>query len=238
MLTHFIKKLYGLFKSPIKNLKNIIKTRNQSFMVKDKTKYFCIGRNKTGTTSLKKSFEDLGFFVGDQTAAELLTHKYYFESKFDEIIEYCKTAQVFQDVPFSYPETFKHLDKAYPGSKFILTVRNDANQWYRSLTRFHSKLLSSELPPTVEDLLNATYIKKGFMYDVVRLHLTSDSDPYNKNIMTKHYNLFNQSVKEYFKDRPNDLLVINLEDKGSYSKFTKFIKTQSPFSDFPWENKT
>jgi hypothetical protein len=45
-------------------------------------------------------------------------------------------------------------------------------------------------------------------------------------------------VLEYFKDRPDDLLVINLADKGEYQRFVDFIRIQSPFLDFPWENKT
>ena len=40
---------------------------------KGKQKIFCIGRNKTGTTSLKRAFEDLGYPVGDQRKAEILT---------------------------------------------------------------------------------------------------------------------------------------------------------------------
>ncbi len=82
-------------------------------------KCFCIGRNKTGTTFLKRAFENLGYPVGNQRKAEILTGKYYFEGNFQPIVAYCESAQVFQDVPFSYPETYKHLDKAYPGSKFI-----------------------------------------------------------------------------------------------------------------------
>ena len=118
-----------------------------------KVKFFCIGRNKTGTTSLKRAFEDLGYPVGNQRKAEILAGKYYFEEKFQPIVDYCKTAQVFQDVPFSYPETYKHLDKAYPGSKFILTLRDSPEQWYRSITRFHAKMFGKEgRVPTVEDL--------------------------------------------------------------------------------------
>lgn len=79
----------------------------------NKVKYFCIGRNKTGTTSLKRAFEDLGYPVGNQRKAEILTSQYYFDGNFEPIINYCKTAQIFQDVPFSYPEIYKHLDKAY-----------------------------------------------------------------------------------------------------------------------------
>lgn len=207
--------------------------------VKNKTKYFCIGRNKTGTTSLKKAFEDLGFIVGDQRTAEILYDRYYFKDEFLPIIKYCETAQVFQDVPFSHFATLKHIDNAYPGSKYILTIRNDAEQWYRSITRFNAAHfgLNGRLP-SVEDLKNATYIRKGYKYNTVRAHGTSDDDPFNKEIMIKHYNDHNASVLNYFKDRPGDLLVINLSEPNAYVKFVNFLNIKSPFNSFPWENKT
>ena len=185
-----------------------------------------------------KAFEDLGFIVGDQRTAELLTDRFYFEGRFEPIVKYCKTAQVFQDIPFSYPDTFKHLDAAYPGSKFILTIRDDAEQWYRSLTRFHAKLLGSGKIPSIDDLRSATYVRKEFMYNMVRVHGTPDDDPYNKEIMIEHYNRYNQSVKDYFKERSDDLLVINLVESGAYRRFVDFVGVQSAFNDFPWENKT
>ncbi len=76
-------------------------------------KIFCIGQNKTGTTSIRKACEDLGFDVGNQRVAENLLIN-YLENDFKSIIDYCKTANVFQDFPFSWPETYKHLDKAFP----------------------------------------------------------------------------------------------------------------------------
>lgn len=204
-----------------------------------KVKYFCIGRNKTGTTSLKQAFEDIGYPVGNQRKAEILTGKHYFQNEFQPIIDYCKTAQVFQDVPFSYPDTYKMLDKAYPGSKFILTIRDNPEQWYRSITSFHSKMFgkNGELP-TAEDLKNAPYVWPGFMYNVIRVHGTPDDDPYNREIMVNHYENYNKEVFNYFKNRPDDLLVINVSEKGAYKKFIDFLGIDSPFDDFPWENKT
>jgi hypothetical protein len=207
--------------------------------VKGKTKYFCIGRNKTGTTSLKKAFEDLGLIVGNQRLAEKLYDKYYFEGNFDPIIKYCETAQVFQDVPFSYYNTLAHIDKAYPGSKFILTVRDSADQWYNSITKFHAKKFGKGgRIPTAVDLKNATYVRPGFMQNTMKAHETPASDPYNKEIMCAHYERHNADVLEYFKDRPNDLLVINLSDKDAYQRFVEFVGIDSPFESFPWENKT
>jgi len=231
----------------IRNIKNIINTIRRRLVAvktkqqaKGKAKYFCIGRNKTGTTSLKRAFEDLGFFVGDQRRAEKLYDKHYFKSEFDQIVKYCESAQVFQDVPFSCPSTYKYLDRAYPGSKFILTIRNDAEQWYQSIVRFHGKSfgLNGRVPPTLEDLKNAIYVRQGFMYNTVKLHGTPDSAPYNKEVMIAHYERHNREVIEYFKDRPEDLLIINIADTSSYRKFVEFLGVQSPELNFPWENKT
>ncbi len=226
-----IRRLYRKLKSLYRNPEKRVSTQGE-------IKYFCIGRNKTGTTSLQKAFQDLGFVVGDQREAERLYDQYYFKGNFQPIIDYAKTAEVFQDVPFSCPETFKHLDRAYRASRFILTVRNNADQWYQSLTRFHAKHFGNGETPSVHDLRNATYVRKGFMYNVVRIHGTPDDDPYNKEIMISHYNCYNQSVIDYFKDRPGDLLVINLAEKGAYRRFVDFVGVQSPYSDFPWENRT
>ncbi|MBI3882938.1 MAG: hypothetical protein HY305_01625, partial [Sphingobacteriales bacterium] len=105
-------------------------------------KIFCIGRNKTGTTSIEKAFIDFGYTVGNQRQAELLLSN-YIKNDFDSIVSYSKSAQVFQDSPFSYPETYMHLDKAFPNSKFILSVRDSSEQWYNSITSFHAKLFGN-----------------------------------------------------------------------------------------------
>lgn len=76
------------------------------------------------------------------------------------------------------------------------------------------------------------------MTNTMRAHGTSNEDPYNKEIMCAHYEKHNADVMEYFKDRKDDLLVINLSDSGAYQKFVEFIGVDSAYSDFPWENKT
>lgn len=204
-----------------------------------KTKYFCIGRNKTGTTSLKKAFEELGFPVGEQRKAELLAHRYYFNGEFDPIIRYCESAQVFQDAPFSWPDTYKYLDRAYPGSKFILTVRDDAEQWYRSITRFHARMFGNGNIPSTDQLRSAEYATEGYMYNTVKVHGTTDDTPYNKEIMIAHYEAYNRDVREYFQGRPQDLLVINIAAEGDFQRFCEFVQVDSKGkNEFPWENKT
>jgi hypothetical protein len=131
------------------------------------------------------------------------------------------------------------MDKAFPGSKFILSVRDNADQWYRSLTRFHAKKFGKGgRIPTAEDLKAATYVIPGMMYDLVGVYGTSDENPYNEEVMKAQYEKHNQDVIEHFKDRPDDLLVINVAEKDAYIKFCKFIGQSPIYDTFPWENKT
>lgn len=202
-------------------------------------KIFCIGLNKTGTTSIQKAFIDLGFAVGDQRTAELMLRTCN-EGEFSALIEYCRGAQVFQDVPFSLPDVYKVLDLAFPGSKFILTVRDSPEVWYQSLVSFQSRLFGQGSPPTPEDLRNAEYVWKGWMWEVMCSQGLKDPahalfDPEER---MRLYQAHNQDVRSYFKDRPEDLLDINLKDPDAWDKFCRFIGIGVKSGGFPWENKT
>lgn len=203
-----------------------------------KQKIFCIGLNKTGTTSVNAAWHELGIIVGDEYSAKKLFDPWR-EGNFNPIINYCKSAQAFQDSPFSFPETYKALDKAFPGSKFILTVRDDAEQWYSSITRFHAKMWGQGRIPTKADLMNAVNGYKGRPWLVNRaLFGTPENDPYNKDILINFYAKYNLDVKTYFAGRSNDFLVLNLKDKNSYKTFCHFINEVPIGEDFPWKNKT
>ncbi|MBK9176763.1 MAG: hypothetical protein IPM46_10600 [Flavobacteriales bacterium] len=200
---------------------------------------FCIGRNKTGTTSLQRAFLDLGYTVGDQRRAEQICDSDYFKRDFQGLIEYCRSAQVFQDVPFSYPYTYVILDHVFPGSKFILSVRDSPEQWYSSVSRFHGKLFGTAgKPPTADQLRKALYVREGFAYNTVKVHGTTDRDPYAKETMMAHYQRHNENVRDYFRFRPDDLLVLNLAEPGSYRRFVEFLGVESTADTFPWENAT
>lgn len=210
------------------------------FNRKDKypQKIFCIGRNKTGTTSLKKVFEKYGFIVGDQRKAENLDWAYR-KRNFEKIVKYCYSAQVFQDFPFSYPETYRYMDIAFPNAKFILSVRDNPDQWYNSISSFYFKLFAKGSKLTSKDLKEAMYIRKGWMYqNVVEAFCTPEEDPLNKEILVNSYLSYNENVIQYFKNSPDKLLVINLSSELSYFKFCDFLGFIPKYDKFPWINKT
>jgi hypothetical protein len=167
-------------------------------------------------------------------------HQEWAQRNFKPIIEYCKTAEFFQDFPFSKPFTFVALDQAFPKSKFILTVRDDAEQWYNSLTKFHSKLWGKRgRIPTQEDLQQATYITKGRPWEMKLINnITPNDDPYNKELLIQSYIDYNNSVLNYFSHRPEDLLVLNVADKSAYRKLCEFLNQPVIQEEFPWINKT
>lgn len=211
-----------------------------SIKVKNKQKIFCIGRNKTGTTSLTRAFKDLGYVVGEQDVAEHLFEKYYLTGNYQPIIEYCKTAEVFQDVPFSFYEIIPHLDKAFPDSKFILTTRDTAEQWYQSFVKYYSKTVGVEgRPATYEELDTHHYVSKTFRKNfIVNAHGTTKAAPFDKQKLVSIYNQHNDFVKEYFESKPDKLLTLNIAKANEFGRLLKFLNRQSDKTDFSWENKT
>lgn len=225
---------YILFHIRRKILDNTGRIRNFG-----KPKIFCIGKNKTGTTSMSAAMNELGYSVGNQSNAELLIHDWA-KRDFRKIIKYCKTAEFFQDVPFSFPYTYIAMDQAFKGSKFILTVRDNPEQWYQSLVNFHSRKFGKDgRVPTKEDLQQATYIYKGRPWQT-RL-LTGDvieDDLYNKDQLIQGYIQHNRMVSDYFRHRPDDLLVLNVAENGAFQKLCSFLGKKSNRTEFPWKNKT
>ena len=227
----------------MKNIFKIVKHKAKKELKKivysKKQKIFCIGQNKTGTTSLREALLDLGFTTGSQREAELMFDDWV-KRDFRNVIDYCKTADFFQDQPFSLPFTFIALDQAFPNSKFILTVRNSAEEWYHSLINFYGKVFGNgNIPPTVTDLKNAEYIWKGQPYYVhIHVNNVTDDNLFDKKALMNTYLMHNEMVKDYFRWRPKDLLVLNLSEMGAYKQLCQFLEIESNKTDFPWKNKT
>jgi hypothetical protein len=200
-------------------------------------KIFCIGLNKTGTTSLEKALVQLGYRMGDQYSGEMLSPEYA-KRNFKPLLELCLTANAFQDAPFSFPYTYVILDHYFPNAKFILTVRDSTDQWYDSMVKFHSKKYGRGNIPTEEDLKNAVYRYKGKPWETNRiLFNTPDGDPYHKPTLSRYYENHNYNVREYFRMKSN-FIEVNISGKGDYQRLCSFLGKQPKGDDFPWENKT
>lgn len=204
---------------------------------KQDEKIFCIGANKTGTTSLEQFFRDHNFVVANQMEGELLLND-YINRDWKNLINYCNKYDVFQDFPFSYPYTFIILHYMYPNAKFILSVRDSSEQWFESLTKFHSKLFGiNGNIPTKEDLMNANYIEKGGPWKGMKELFGDFDEPYDKDRLIQKYENYNNEIRNYFKSSSN-FIEINVSKDESFTRLCDFLNIKPNYSSFPHKNKT
>lgn len=205
-----------------------------------KNKVFCIGLNKTGTTSWTQAMSDLGYLVGNERACEIYFDEWT-KGNYAGILRLCSAGEAFQDVPFCLPGFYKLLHQKYPHAKFVLTVRDSAEQWYSSITRFHSKMWASDnhCPPTPDDIRNAFYIYRGWPAEFCRqVFQTPENDPYNRELLMTFYTNYNKDVAEYFFRYANSFLQINVAHPGALKKMCDFLGVEYSEGEFPWRNKT
>jgi hypothetical protein len=210
------------------------------FRARSSRKVFCIGLNKTGTTTLEQVFRDFGYKVDKQSKAHQLMYQYE-ERNFSAIIDHCRNSEFFQDSPFSMKYTYMFLQDAFPESKFILTLRDDAEEWYSSLVRFHTKKFSQNKlrPPTSEELKLARRPGGRTVYDNLKMRFnTPDEDIYKKEILLNYYNSHLDEVDDFFRPIQDRLLKLNIKDHGSYLKLCDYLGEKPLYEDFPWLNKT
>lgn len=198
-------------------------------------KVFCIGINKTGTTSLEAALATLGYRMGSQQEGEqLLPH--WLKRDFAPIVEFARTAEAFQDIPFSLPYTYLHLDAHFPEAKFILSIRDSAEQWYESVVHFTRSLFLSGLLPTAEEMKRFTYCYPGFFHDAqCKVVPGIGADPFDRDANMAFYEAHNYQVASYFR-YSGRLLVINLAATGSYRAMCDFLGRAPAAGGFPHLN--
>jgi len=193
--------------------------------------------NKTGTTSLASAFRGLGLRVGDQAIAESLIDC-WMERDFKPILAFCESADAFQDIPFSLDYTYQAVDQAFPGSKFILTVRDSPQVWFQSLVRFHAHMFGAGRTPTAEDLARAGYRYEGWALKAVQAMFPSSGDLlYDEDHLLARYRAHNERIRRYFRSRPEDLLELNLRCERSMDRLCAFLGLPQTGEPMPWVNR-
>ena len=182
------------------------------------TRIFGIGMHKTATTSLHHALKILGMESGHWENA------HWAKAIWDEMTTWGRshTLEKFYalcDLPI--PLLYCELDKAYPGSKFILTVRNEQswlnsvqNHWNHERNPFRGAWSTDPFTHKVHKLL---YGQKGFDADV----------------FLERYRRHNAEVREYFRDRPGDLLIMNMDPNPGWNGLCNFLSKPTPATPYP-----
>lgn len=171
-------------------------------------KVFGIGFHKTGTSTLGSALKALDYTVKGTFG---LDDDAIGDTAADRAIEIAGRFDAVQDNP--WPLVFRELDAAYPGSKFILTVR-DTDKWWVSLERHFG---------------GSTTAMRTWIYGV--------GDPTgHEQIYKERYEAHNTEVLEYFRDRPSDLLVVDVTAGGGWDNLCAFLGADTPDIPFPHRN--
>ena len=219
----------------------------------------CCGFARTGTYTLHKSLDILGF---GPTWHGLTVLMYDDDIKWDmnefwldaykkrnngDSIEWDKlfdkhgfnSAADFPPCDF-YKEMYQYYKNStkYNGIKFILTIR-DANEWYNSV-------LNSIYPHTIPCswkswLLYYLSYKFRQQYNVWDEMANYNWNGWSKFVSHKQdviasYKKRNNDIVQYFSDKNDDLLLIyNVKD--GWPRLCKFLNVNVPDKPFPFQNK-
>lgn len=177
-------------------------------------KVFGIGFHKTGTTSLGAALEALGYQTCDGAGAvrQAVGHaemmRLLRENQLEPLMRVAEHYDAFTDNPWFI--LFRELDRRFPGSKFILTVR-DERRWFDSAVRYFGQSES--------DL-------RAWIYGAAR-------PVGNEKCWVERYRDHIVQVKAHFRHRPDDLLVVDWEQGGGWDELGQFLGRTAPSRPFP-----
>jgi len=174
-------------------------------------KVFGIGLQRTGLTSLTTALNQLGI-KSIQCPKELFQ-----DIEHGIIREY----DGFTDNPVQL--LYKELDKKYPNSKFIFTLRDEAS-WLKSIEWLFT--------------IGAVKFKKAKeLFSEFHLQFYGTLEFEEKSFRDK-FRIYNQGVLDYFMGRPEDLLTINIQKGDGFEKLCPFLGKPVPHEEcFPHRNK-
>ena len=175
-------------------------------------KVFGIGMHRTRTMSLHTAFRILGY------------ESVHFPWRlFPELeVELLEKHNAFTDFPI--PLYFRELDARYPGSKFILTVR-DVESWLKStewLFTVGAEVFKWADNPLIDPIHKATY---GITH-------------WDRAVFEARWHRHLWEVRTHFADRPDDLLEYDLTQNQGWGPLCAFLDKPIPQVPFPHEHES
>lgn len=190
--------------------------------LRDGEKLFGLGLSKTGTSSLTKALKILGISSihyphDEQTEAELRRGEYRLS-----ILRAYQSATDTPVAPF-----YAQLDQVWPGSKFILTVR-DKTSWLRSAEAHWRVLKQGPRAKDQQFQAFADFIS-ACVYGCIYFNAERFSFAYDTHV---------KNVQDYFANRPEDFLVLDLIGGEGWGPLCEFLAVPVPGDrPFPHTNR-
>lgn len=177
-------------------------------------KIFGIGFHKTGTTSLAAALRELGYRTCDgagplrQALGQAEMMRLLRGHQLEPIMQVAERHDGFADTPWFM--LYRDLDRRFPGSRFILTVR-DEQRWLASVMRYFGD--------TESDL-------RAWIYGAA-------SPVGSEGQWLARYRRHVEEVQAYFSRRRDQLLVVDWERGGGWEELCRFLGRTPPSQPFP-----
>jgi hypothetical protein len=197
----------------------------------------CIGLNKTGTSSFILALENLGYKKFSESQQFQFIGPEVYHGDLGKIYSVLNNPQynLFNDIPFSFPNIYKKIYEQRPNDVFILTIRESPEKWVKSVLNFYKGL------KTKKSFIETTFknLDKRFLFDYLNpmyksWGIESETELETKLLETykKHY----EDCLNFFEFKPN-FFVVEIEKKGELKKLSDWLNLESSEEDFPWINK-
>ncbi|MGH8497203.1 MAG: sulfotransferase [Methylococcales bacterium] len=171
-----------------------------------------VGLNRTGTSTLGVCLQHWGMkhISCNREALEL-----WREQDVAALLQWVAQYDSFEDWP--WPLLYREIDAAFPGTKFILTRRKDPTIWFKSLGK-HA------------DRTGPTDFRK-YIYGHAMPHKFREQH-------IRFYLRHNDSVRQYFRDRPDDFIEVCWEEGDGWEELSRFLGLAHPKIPIPHANKS
>lgn len=179
-------------------------------------KVFGIGWARTGTTTLGACFQILGY---DHQGQKLNLVRDIPTGDLSRILSLAEKKESFDDWPWII--LYRDLDAAFPGSRFVLTIREPEN-WLRS----YQNMLRNQGRASAR--VNE---QRRILYGLPFPDVTEDD-------LLQRYMRHNREVLDYFYDRPDDLLVLDWEKRSGWDELCAFLGKEIPDKPFPHAHRS
>ena len=186
---------------------------------------FGLGLSRTGTTSIAGALQTLGitqlhYPMDYRTYCELRQLQRGQDVKLTVLEKHTALLDI-TTVPF-----FKRLDRMYPGSKFIYTVR-EKERWLRSL-KAHWDRGGRPISSQARDVWPMARLLFPLVYGSL------DFDPERCWQVYQRHDL---AVRVHFANRPQDLLVLDVTThKNPWGPLCTFLHKPCPAAPFPHQS--
>ncbi len=187
------------------------------YLFKQKPKVFGIGLNRTGSSSLGRYFQMLGYMHSFETYSvhkieRMINDKKYLKKIMDRF-------EMHEDWPNAM--VYKELAEMYPNAKFILTIRESADKWFNSL--LNTSIEEQKYSNTGNNVKKLIY-----GYSIINEEQRAE--------LVSFYNKHNSEVQDYFKGTGR-LLILSTGDSEKEKLICDFLGIPISSFNYPHSQK-